>query len=255
MDIKDLSRSQLILLALLLSFVTSLATGITTVTLMQQAPQSVTVPINRVVRETVDKIVPQDGKPVVNTVVVKEEDLVVSAVADNKPEMFSISMGTSGADGKIIETRLGDGFAVSDKGIIAANASEVPSDGTYFVENQSGKFTASFIPSGQNKFSLLKIGAPVNGTDKLSFPKMKQADLSSLKAGQKIVLLGDNISSFIYNGSPSLDMGADGFGQAGSFGDSIVLDLNGEVIGFAFPGAGFVPLSAVNSVLNSIQNI
>jgi len=42
MDIKDLNKSQLILLAVLLSFVTSIATGITTVTLMQQAPASFT---------------------------------------------------------------------------------------------------------------------------------------------------------------------------------------------------------------------
>ena len=47
MDIKDLNKSQLILLAILLSFITSIATGIVTVTLMQQAPSSVTVPINR----------------------------------------------------------------------------------------------------------------------------------------------------------------------------------------------------------------
>ena len=49
MDIKDLNKSQLILLAVfLLAFITSIATGITTVTLMQQAPTSITIPINKV---------------------------------------------------------------------------------------------------------------------------------------------------------------------------------------------------------------
>lgn len=57
MDIKELNKAQLILLAILLSFVTSIATGITTVTLMERAPQSVTVPINRIVQKTVEKIV------------------------------------------------------------------------------------------------------------------------------------------------------------------------------------------------------
>ena len=56
MDIKDLNKPQLIMLAILLSFITSIATGITTVTLMQQAPSSVTVPINRVIKQTVEKI-------------------------------------------------------------------------------------------------------------------------------------------------------------------------------------------------------
>src|ERR1700693_2855924 len=63
MDIKDLNKPQLILLAVLLSFVTSIATGITTVTLMQQAPPSFTAPVTRIVRETVEKIVPAESGP------------------------------------------------------------------------------------------------------------------------------------------------------------------------------------------------
>ena len=51
MDIKDLNKPQLILLAVLLSFVTSIATGITTVTLMQQAPASFTTPVNNVIKQ------------------------------------------------------------------------------------------------------------------------------------------------------------------------------------------------------------
>ena len=88
MDIKDLNKTQLILLAVLLSFVTSIATGITTVTLMQQAPKSITTPINRVVQQTIEKIQQVEGKTVTQTVVVKEEDLVVDAIAKNKSSIF-----------------------------------------------------------------------------------------------------------------------------------------------------------------------
>ena len=88
MDIKDLNKPQLILLAVLLSFVTSIATGITTVTLMQQAPASFTAPVNRVIRQTVEKIQQVEGKTTVQTVVVKEEDLVVDAIAKNKSAVF-----------------------------------------------------------------------------------------------------------------------------------------------------------------------
>ncbi len=58
MDIKDLNKSQLLLLALLVSFMTSVVTGITVVSLMEQAPQSVSTPITRIVKQTVEKIVP-----------------------------------------------------------------------------------------------------------------------------------------------------------------------------------------------------
>src|SRR3990167_7621358 len=103
MDIKDLNKVQLILLALLLSFVTSIATGITTVTLMQQAPASVTVPINRIVRQTVEKIVPIEGNTKVQTVVIKEEDLVVDAISKNQSAVFALSKEVLDVEGNMVE--------------------------------------------------------------------------------------------------------------------------------------------------------
>ena len=46
---ESLTKTQIVLLVLLVSFVTSLATGIVTVTLVNQAPQPVTHTINKVV--------------------------------------------------------------------------------------------------------------------------------------------------------------------------------------------------------------
>src|SRR3989338_5206360 len=104
MDVKDLNRHQLILLALLLSFVTSLATGITTVTLMEQAPSSVLQPINRVIRQTIEKVVPEQLKPNTQTIIVKEEDLIVDAISKNQAAVFAITMEKESVDepGKMI---------------------------------------------------------------------------------------------------------------------------------------------------------
>src|SRR3990167_7793476 len=122
MDIKDLNKSQLILLAILLSFITSIATGITTVTLMQQAPSSVTIPINRVVRETVEKIVPVPGKNTVQTIVIKEEDLVVDAIAKNKSAVFTITKEKQDLlEDKTVEVDAGQGFAISKEGFIVVD--------------------------------------------------------------------------------------------------------------------------------------
>src|ERR1035441_637892 len=129
MDIKELNKSQLILLAVLLSFITSIATGITTVTLMQQAPKSITVPVNRVIEQTVEKIQQVEGKTITQTVVIKEEDLVVDAIAKNESALFTISKETQDADLKTIEVGVGRGFAVSTSGTIVADANLVPDKG------------------------------------------------------------------------------------------------------------------------------
>lgn len=239
MDIKDLNKSQLILLAVLLSFITSIATGITTVTLMQQAPASVTVPVNRVIRQTVEKIQQVEGKTTVQTVVVKEEDLVVDAIAKNRDAIFALSHGADFA-----EVPAGRAFAVSAEGIIVADASLVPGEATYHATNASGKFRAHFIAT-EKGFSFLKLGAPVNATDKLSFAVPVAGDMEKMKVGQKMILLGKSISTYIFEGNDiNLSVVSDNAG-------SPVLNLDGEVLGMAVLSAGgnFVSMQAINEAL------
>src|ERR1043166_8139095 len=52
MDIEKLTKSQIVLLTLLVSFMTSIATGILTVPLLQQAPPEITKTVNREVDHT-----------------------------------------------------------------------------------------------------------------------------------------------------------------------------------------------------------
>ena len=86
MDIENLSKAQLLLLTLLVNFVVSIATAIVTVSLLEKAPPVLTQTINRIVERTVETVTP--GSPGVitheKTVVVKEDDLVISAVSAAK---------------------------------------------------------------------------------------------------------------------------------------------------------------------------
>ena len=81
MELEKLNKSQIVLLTLLVSFMTSIATGIVTVSLMQQAPPEITETVSRVVEHTVEKVVPGQTAAVavpqtIKTVVVKESDLI-----------------------------------------------------------------------------------------------------------------------------------------------------------------------------------
>ena len=92
MDLEHLTKHQIVLLTLLVSFVTSIATGIVTVSLVNQAPPSVTRTINQIVEHTVERVVPATqgagtaaSKPQTlvteKTIVVKDDDLAAQAVA------------------------------------------------------------------------------------------------------------------------------------------------------------------------------
>lgn len=96
MDLEHLTKKQIILLTLLVSFVTSIATGIVSVSLMQQMPAPVTQTINRVVERTLERVVEKktDAQGVVTTkektVVVKETDLISAAVQAAMPSLVSV---------------------------------------------------------------------------------------------------------------------------------------------------------------------
>ncbi|MFZ2072754.1 MAG: hypothetical protein WA101_00900 [Minisyncoccia bacterium] len=126
MDVKDLNKSQLILLAILLSFVTSIATGITTVTLMQQAPSSVTVPINRIIKQTVEKIVPA---AVSNDQVLSEDQKkLLEELKAIKPLTVSLFL-----KGEKEDKILGTGLFLGDNKVVVASLIAVPKEGEQYV--------------------------------------------------------------------------------------------------------------------------
>jgi hypothetical protein len=248
MDIKDLDKPQLILLALLLSFVTSIATSITTMTLMQQAPPSITAPINRVVQQTIEKIQQVEGKTVTQTVVVKEEDLVVDAIAKNQSAIFSITKDVADETGKLSETFIGRGFVANSDGVIVTDANVVPGLGIYYVKNDSGKFKADFLPVNKDGLSFLKVGQPLDEKNKLAFTLPVFGDISKMKAGQKILVLGNTISSIVFDGNKDIRLNV----TKGSAG-GMVLNLEGEVLGMAiFSDTGsFIPVASILDALKS----
>lgn len=151
MDMKELNKSQLILLAILLSFVTSIATGITTVTLMQQAPSSVTVPITRIVRETVNKVDPSSpSAPALSD----EEKQLLEDLKAIKPLTVTLYLkGENGAADKVLGTGL---FLGNDKVVIASQIA-APADGqTYVVKSALGEEAVASVTE-ENDFTVVQV--------------------------------------------------------------------------------------------------
>ena len=151
MDIKELNKTQLILLAILLSFVTSIATGITTVTLMQQAPASFTVPITRIVRETVEKIVPVESGPKTQALSEEEKKLLLDLKAI-KPLTVSLFLKGETED-KVLGTGL---FLGDDKVVIASVISEPKEGEVYVVKSVLGEQKVSKI-TAEKDFTIVEL--------------------------------------------------------------------------------------------------
>jgi hypothetical protein len=98
MNIEDLNKTQLLLLTILVNFVTAIATAVLAVSLLDQAPPTVTQTINHIVERTVEGAVQTTQLPGIvtkqTTVVIKDEDLLSAAIAANAARTVYVYKGT-----------------------------------------------------------------------------------------------------------------------------------------------------------------
>ena len=94
-------------------------------------------------------------------------------------------------------------------------------------------------------FSFLKVGIPLDEKNKLVYTLPSFGDVSKMKAGRKILIRGNVISSFIYEGSKDIKI-------AKGNGGAIVLDLDGNVLGIALNNEtnSFVSIEDILNTLN-----
>lgn len=120
MSIEELTKTQLVLLVLFVSFITSIATGVVTVSLLGETPLPITVTqtVNRVVEHTIEKVIP--GQTLVREVptIVSDEELLMKTISSSFPAIVKIRpTGTDGSPAL--------GFAVSSDGLFVTNAAVV----------------------------------------------------------------------------------------------------------------------------------
>lgn len=207
MNIEQLTKSQIILLTLLISFVTSIATGIVTVSLIDQAPQSVTRTINKVVERTVERVLPSEpekssvatviSSPVTTTVVVKEDDLVTEAIAANKDKVVRIYtrtpstslVATASTSDKTGDVFKGYGVVARANGVIATSDTIVIPGKSYVIKfSDNTEYNAKPLVEGKSPIGLLGI---VSDKDAVlpPFSPVTFGTTGTLKLGQTVILL------------------------------------------------------------------
>lgn len=230
MDLEQLTKHQIVLLTLLVSFVTSIATGIVTVSLVNQAPPEVQRTINQIVERTVEVATTLPQEPAAaaiateKTVVVKEDDLAAESIAEAQKAVIRIvsrnAPDTLLARGVIVSP---DGTAISDRAAITlAGARNL--DAILY----SGERVPLAIRAGTSSVAVLDVAVTPNG-----FAPATVADMSKVKLGQSVIRIGGSgadtvgvgvVAALPHNGiiEASVPSATPG---------SILITLFGEVVG------------------------
>jgi len=193
---ESLTKTQIVLLVLLVSFVTSLATGIVTVTLVNQAPQPITHTISKVVEKLVPKEVPVKEK----TVIFSNEENLVKVIKEASLAVVSVMVATA-KDLTATTTNeevgkkpmpAGSGFFISKDGTILTNRHIVEDAALEYVAITSdGKtYPASVISrSSSQDVAVLK----VEGNN---FNFIPLGDSKNINVGQTAIALGSDSGEF-----------------------------------------------------------
>lgn len=117
MSIEELTKQQIILLCVLVAFVSSIAVGITVVTLLEQSPQTIATPINKIIRQTVERVVESDTSPKTPGISTEESKLLGQLKTVGS---FVATVSIVDKDGK--ESILANGLFFGDNKIIVTPA-------------------------------------------------------------------------------------------------------------------------------------
>ncbi len=213
---EDLSKQQIILVALLVSFVTSIATGIITVSYMDQAPQTFTQTVNRVVERTIERVVPDASLiKAVEPQIITLEDQVATVAEMGQQNIAKIYTED--------DTLVAIGAVISKEGKVVTSVPTgkykiVYSDSTSATtQNVNATGTLTLIPNEAKttKFAPLSIG-------------------KNIKPGKTVVLVGGKEGSEVFTGIIQANSTTTGLVLSTphqTLNGAFFLDLTGEVLG------------------------
>lgn len=240
MDLEHLTKHQIVLLTLLVSFVTSIATGIVTVSLVNQAPPGVTRTINQIVEHTVERVVPatqgasagvagtQTQTVTEKTVVVKDDDLAAQSIA--KMQKSLVRIVAKGGD--LLISR---GVMVTAQGAAFADREALQASGYRQFEAilSDGKRYPATLRSAARGQALAVIDVVV-GTS-TGFVPAPLAEQTKVQLGQSVIRIGgggsDTVSTGVIASLPDAHPGLIESSVSSVTPGALIMTLFGEVVG------------------------
>lgn len=273
---EELNKTQIVLLAIFITLVTSVATGVIVVTLLDQAPQGITQTVNRVVERTIERVV-SPGKVEKTEVkqIVREDDTIVSSVKTAKQSLVKVvrqgvtsdvalsnpeaqSASIYGSMLAAAEDIGRVGFIVSGDGLIITSNEVLGGSGSvYYALLGDIKHDLKFIKNdAENGIALFSIDPVPKGLVSLNALSIDQVSL-----GQTVITLGFD------TGISTLAMGYISGLKTGNASSSPtiktsikptenwsgrpIIDINGFLIGMYGPDNSVIPYITIKNLIDS----
>ncbi len=249
MNIEELSKSQLILLTILVNFVTSIATGILTVSLLDHAPAFVTQTVNRVVEHTIETVAAAAPAAVVQAPepAPSDQDLVTAAIGVDATRVVAIYAAETGTSTPAVSV----GTYLSDSHIVVTAAQDVlPKEA--LIGFPDGSYSPASLAHEDKGIAIY--GFADNAVlPKATAPLLVAA--SDLKLGETVLALSTGGSAStgivarvgnkgVYTSLPDTGAG------------SAAVDLSGNLVGIAggvTPGL-FIPADTITELLSATSS-
>ncbi len=261
MDMEQLSKSQVVLLTLLVTFVTSIATGIVTVSLMEKAPPAIAQTVNRVVEHTVERIVPiaqsAAASAPAKTVVVKEADQVAQAVA-----VFSPSVARLYSSDAADPIFLGLGVVI-ESGVIVTDTSAIGEYSDAVAVLHDGSHARLFVRSrdANNALAYLRVATSTDTTAKpvvwtpaklaIAHPVLAQRVV--VVSGKSVPHVGESIVTSLVPRTSGVDIIETGLADGAILYGSPLIDDSGALVGISseisrnISASAFVPANVISA--------
>ena len=189
---EDLTKQQIVLLTLFVSFVTSIATGIVAVSLMNQAPTGVTQTINQIVERTIERVSDatstasvadaQSSAPTIPEIVANVSKSIVRLKSRNASTTDAIGMG----------------IVLSKEGVIVTDKSNTSSGDLVAVFSDGREFPVQVIQSQiLGDIVFLAVMTP---SDYHLYPVTYENNSASNQLGETLLTLGGKDSNILDQG-------------------------------------------------------
>jgi S1-C subfamily serine protease len=261
MDIKDLNRSQFLLLLMLIMFVSSITTAIVTVTLMDQSPKAgVTNTINQVI----ERVIPGATTTIVKIVkeespTVSEGEQIVKAMGSVSP--FVVGLKTETDSGV---SNLGTGFVVRND-IVATALKNLPEGvKTVSIVKRDVNIPGEVVSrDSNNNIALIRfVATSTLAVDSLVFAKTAPASgqtsvsLAYVENNSPEIMIGIVMGVVNATSTSTPDVSSEVIRTGSIIGDNIggpVINIFGEVMGIGISRGYALSAGTLQALVDQIK--